>query len=129
VGDMLNYLCESRPWCNQIIAIAHNAKAFDLNFILNRAVLFKWWPELISGQKILYMSFEHMKFIDSLRFLPFPLRKLSGAFGITASKSWFPHYFNSMENLNYVGQIPTRSYYGEKEMSVGEGTEFLAWYE
>jgi hypothetical protein len=36
VGDMINYLRESRPWFNQIIAIAHNAKAFDLHFILNR---------------------------------------------------------------------------------------------
>jgi hypothetical protein len=34
-----------------------------------------------------------------------------------------------MENLNYVGQIPDFSYYGEKEMSVGERTEFPAWYE
>jgi len=30
VGDMLRYLCESRPWVEKIIVIAHNAKAFDL---------------------------------------------------------------------------------------------------
>jgi hypothetical protein len=34
-----------------------------------------------------------------------------------------------MENLDYVGQIPDREYYGVKEMSVGERIEFLAWYE
>jgi hypothetical protein len=50
---------------------------------------------------------EHLKFIDSICFLPFPLRKLSGAFGLTASKSWYPHYFNKAENLDYVGQIQT----------------------
>jgi hypothetical protein len=72
---------------------------------------------------------EHLKFIDSICYLPFPLRKLFGAFGLTASKSWYPHYFNTMENLNYVGQIPDRSYYGEIKMSVGETTEFLASYE
>jgi hypothetical protein len=89
VGDMLTYLCESRPLCDQIIVIAHNAKALDLHFILNRAVLLKWPPELImSGQKILCMTIEHIKFIDIIRFLPFPLRKLSSAFGLTASKSW-----------------------------------------
>jgi hypothetical protein len=74
VCDMLNYLCESRPWCNQIIAIAHNAKAFELHFILNRAVLLKCRPELImSGQKILCMTMEHLKFIGSicLSALPF----------------------------------------------------------
>jgi hypothetical protein len=100
VGDMLDYLRESSPWCNQIIGIAHNTKMFVLHFILNRAILLKWRPELImSGQKILCMSFEHMKFFDSICFLPFPLRKLSSAFRLTASKSWYPHYFKKMENL------------------------------
>ena len=66
VGD-LSYLCEPRPWVKQIIAIAHNAKAFDLHFILSRAVLLKWRPELVmSGQKIILMKMEHMKFIDSM---------------------------------------------------------------
>jgi hypothetical protein len=27
VGDLLNYLCEPRPWANKMFAIAHNAKA------------------------------------------------------------------------------------------------------
>ena len=54
VGDLHTYLCEARPWVKQIIAIAHNAKAFDLHFILSRAVLLKWRPELVmSGQKII----------------------------------------------------------------------------
>ena len=33
VDDLLTYICEPRPWVRQIIAIAHNAKAFDLHFI------------------------------------------------------------------------------------------------
>jgi hypothetical protein len=52
-----------------------------------------------------------MKFIDSISFLPFPLRKLSGAFGLTASKSWHPHYINKTETLDYVRQIPDLKYY------------------
>ena len=39
VGSMLSYICETRPWVKKIVAIAHNAKSFDLHFILNRAVL------------------------------------------------------------------------------------------
>jgi hypothetical protein len=62
-------------------------------------------------------------------FLPFPLRKLSGAFSLTASKAWYPHYFNKTENLDYVGQIPDTEYYGVNEMGVSERTKFLAWYE
>jgi hypothetical protein len=40
VGD-LAYLCEQRPWADRIVAIDHNAKAFDLQFIVNRAILLK----------------------------------------------------------------------------------------
>ena len=126
VGDLLTYLCEPRPGIRQIIAIAHNAKAFDLHFILSRAVQLKWRPELVmSGQKIILMKMEHIKFIDSISFLPFPLRKLSAAFGLTAAKGWYPHYFNTEENLDYVGSIPDTSYYGIDEMSAGERKEFL----
>jgi hypothetical protein len=47
IGDLLSYLCEPRPWVNMFVAIAHNAKAFDSQFILNRAIQMKWKPELI----------------------------------------------------------------------------------
>jgi hypothetical protein len=124
---MLSYLCESLPWCKQIIAIAQNAKAFDLHFILNGAILLKWRPHFImSGQKFICMTMEDLKFIDIICFLSFALRKLSGTFVLTASKSWYPHHFNSMENLDYVGHIPHREYYGVKRKSSGERTEFLA---
>jgi hypothetical protein len=36
VGDMLSYLCGPRPWVNKVVAIAHNAKSFDLHFVLTR---------------------------------------------------------------------------------------------
>jgi len=53
VGDLFTYLCEPRHWANIIVAIAQNAKAFDLHFILNRAIMLKWKPELITkGLKI-----------------------------------------------------------------------------
>jgi hypothetical protein len=47
IGDLLSYLCEPRPWVSKVVAIAHNAKAFDSQFILNRAIQMKWKPELI----------------------------------------------------------------------------------
>jgi len=33
IGDLLSYLYDPRPWGNKIVAIAHNAKAFDLHFV------------------------------------------------------------------------------------------------
>jgi len=44
-------------------------------------------------------------FLDSMFFLPWSLRKLPEAFVLTAFKSWLPHYFNTEEDLGYVGMI------------------------
>ena len=108
VGDLLSYLCKPRPWATKVVAMAHNAKAFDSHFILNRAILMQWKPELIlNGFKIVSTKIEHMVFIDSVSYLPMPLRKLPEAFGLTVVKSWYPHYFNTKANLDYVGPIPT----------------------
>jgi len=103
VGDMLTYLYKPRPWANKIVAIAYNAKAFDLHFILYRAIFLKRKSELImSGLKFMCMNLEHVVFLESESFLSCALRKLPEAFGLSASKSWYPHYFNTWENLNYV---------------------------
>ena len=85
VGDVLTYLCKPRPWVKDVVAKAHNAKVFAVYFILNRAVLLKWQPELImNGLKIMCMKMQHLVFLYSVSFLSFPLRKLPGAFGLTA---------------------------------------------
>jgi hypothetical protein len=112
------------------VVIPHNAKAFDLHFILDRAIFLKWKPKLIqNGLKIICMTMEHLTFIDSISFMPCSRRKLPEAFGLTATKSWYPHYFKTRENMNYVGEIPDVSYYGADTMSAKEMAEFLAWYE
>jgi len=92
VGDLLTYLWKLRPWANKVVAIAHNDKAFDLHFILNRATMWKWKPELImSGLKIMCMKMEHLDFLDCVSVLPCALRKLPEAFVLSASKSLYPH--------------------------------------
>ena len=128
--DLITYLFEPTPWARKIIAIVHYAKAFDLHFILSTAVLLKWRLELvIRGKKIILMKMEHIKFIDSICFLPYPPRKLSVAFGLTAAKGRYTHYFNTQENLDYVGSILDTSYYGVDERSAGERADFLEWYD
>ena len=92
------------------------------------AMKLKWKPELIiGGLKIMCMKTEHLVFLDSVSFLPYALRKLPEAFGLSASKSWYPHYYNTVENLYYVGPIPDISYYGANEMREEEWREFLVW--
>jgi len=75
------------------------------------------------------MRVEHLVFLDSVSFLPFALSKLPEVFGLTDGKSWYPHYFNTRANLDYVGNIPDVTYYDFDEMSGSERTEFLTWYE
>jgi len=60
------------------------------------------------------MRMQHNVFIDSMSFLSCSVRKLPEAFGLTVSKSWYPHYFNTKENLDYVGSVPGISCYGQK---------------
>jgi len=91
--------------------------------------MLKWKPELImSGLKIMCMKMEHLVFLDSVSFLPCDLRKLPEAFGLSASRSWYPHYINTRENLHYVRPIPDIAYYGVDEMRE-ERREFPVWYE
>jgi len=79
--------------------------------------------------KIVSMKIEHMLFIDSVSYLPMPLRKLPEAFGLSVTKSWYSHYFNTNTNLNYVRPIPDVSYCGVDEMGISERAEFITWYE
>jgi hypothetical protein len=57
------------------------------------------------------------------------LRKLPEAFGLSVTKSRYPHYFNTNTNLNYVGPIPDVSYFGIDEMGISERREFMTWYD
>ena len=42
VGDLLSYICAHRLWFSKVVATAHNAKALDSQFILNRAIQMHW---------------------------------------------------------------------------------------
>ena len=56
--------------------------------------------------KIMCMEVEQILFLDSVSFLPFAVRKHPEPFGLTVAKSWYPHYFNTRANLDYVGKYP-----------------------
>jgi hypothetical protein len=58
-----------------------------------------------------------------------PSRKLPEAFGLSVSKTWFPHYSNTKANLDYVGPLPAMKYFGADEMGEGETREFMSWYD
>lgn len=109
------------------MAIAHNAKAFDLHLVLNRLVLLKSLPELLimNSQKIIGLKVENVTWLDRLNYLALPLGKLPETFCLTAQRSWYPHLFNITKNMNYVGPALDVSHYGIDEMNEYESKEFV----
>ncbi|XP_049332872.1 uncharacterized protein LOC125801098 isoform X1 [Astyanax mexicanus] len=112
--------------------IAHNARGYDSYILLNRLVVEGVTPCLIAqGGKIL--CFEDKKFdqryIDSLSFLPMKLSAIPKAMGFTAEKKgYFPHFWNTQKNQNYVGPYPHPEFYGVDSMMSKERDEFFEWY-
>jgi hypothetical protein len=51
--------------------------------------------------------------------------QIAEAFGLSSSKSWYPLYFNTEENLDNVGAKSDVSYFGLGEMSDAEWKDFL----
>jgi len=45
----------------------------------------------MTGLKIMCIKLEHIVLLDTVFFLPFPVRKLPKAYGMTASKSCYPN--------------------------------------
>ena len=83
------------------------------------------------GTKILSMKMGNFKFIDSLSFLPMPLRKMPQTFGLDYSvkKGIFPYLFNTVSNQNYIGNLPAIEYYDPEFMDGRERENFLNWYD
>lgn len=53
------------------------------------------------------VSILQIRVIDSFNFSPMALAKLPDAFQLEfLAKGYFPHFFTSKENLNYVGPYP-----------------------
>ena len=85
---------------------------------------------IMNGSKIISLVFRKIKIIDSVSFIPMPLDKFSKTFGIKElSKGFFPHEFNKLENQNYVGPWPDKSYYGVKFMNDDKKFFFDKWYD
>jgi hypothetical protein len=97
-----------------VTCIAHNSQSYDSQFILRHLVQQSVvLPRVImNGSKILCMTVQGIRFIDSLNFLPMPLSKIPNTFELTENKKgYFPHFFNTKDNQNYVGVYPDIQYY------------------
>ena len=114
--------------------IAHYAKGYDIQFILNWLVSKRGFkPNIINvGNKVLSLEVKfdyNIRFIDSLSFTLCPLRDFPKTFELNElAKGHFPHKFNTPENQNYVGKYPEPECYGYETMKKKEKEEFMKWY-
>ncbi|KAL5005275.1 hypothetical protein ScPMuIL_018731, partial [Solemya velum] len=115
-------------------AVAHNMRSYDGFFLLNYLINQSIRPNKIifSGSKIMYMEVGrdlHIRVLDSLNFLPMKLSQLPISFGLAeVKKGWFPHFFNTRENQEYIGPYPSSHYYGVDYMGAKEREAFLDWH-
>ena len=110
--------------------VAHNGRSYDSYFLLSYLIDNGIVPKLIfSGPKIMCMKVEHgldICVLDSLNFLPMRLAAFPKAFGLSElKKGWFPHFFNTTENQNYIGPYPAVEMYGVDQMMPNDRDSFL----
>jgi hypothetical protein len=66
-----------------------------------------------------------------LAFYQFKLADLPSGFGLNESKfkkGYWPHYFNTKDNKDYVGVYPPAEYNGYNSMSPKDRQLFLDWH-
>jgi len=81
----------------------------------------------MDGSKILSMVVDKFHYLDSLNYLPMSLKSIPKSFDLTC-KGYYPHFFNTASNLNYVGPYPEPEFYGADSMSAGERAQFMQWH-
>ncbi|XP_054711127.1 uncharacterized protein LOC129220719 [Uloborus diversus] len=105
---------------------------FDGQFILSWLLEQGTAPSVIpNGSKLMAITHPSLgiRIIDSFNFLPMALSKLPSCFGIEEQKKgYFPHFFNTRENQNYVGPLPETKYYSPDSMSTAARDSFLKWH-
>jgi hypothetical protein len=132
---------DNKSFCEYIfkleyfIVIAHNMGRFDgyfiMNYIVNNRCPQDALPKpLINGSRILCLNYKQIKILDSYNFIPMALSKFSKTFSLSNSdKGYFPYLFNTLENQNYIGELPDFKYYGTHKMSKDEFNKFKQWYD
>lgn len=112
---------------------AHNFKGYDgrliYEFLFENRGLHR--TATWAGNKILTLHYGRDKFCDTLLHIHASLAQLPAMFGLdtsTIKKGFFPYLFNKRQNINYVGAVPDKKYFGYASMPVSRQKEFDEWY-
>ena len=123
----------SHPINHHSVFIAHNAKSFDSQFVLDYLVSKGNTHDLVmQGGKILNIRVQStdVSFIDSLSFITMPLSVFTITFDIPdIEKGLFPHLFNHPNNYGYDGILPDLKYYDPDGMKEKTREKLIRWHE
>ncbi|KAE8740298.1 hypothetical protein FOCC_FOCC014198, partial [Frankliniella occidentalis] len=118
-----------------VILLSHFGSGYDnvflFDFLVSRPCFAESAPSFIMrGTKIIEVKLGKYKMLDTLSFLPMPLRALPRALGLGegVAKGWYPHYWNSKAHEGYRGPVPPPEAYGVDKMSVSDRAAFDVWY-
>ena len=118
-----------------VTALAHNFKGYDSYFVVKRLIERKQkFKPTRTGGKLLELTYRggYIRFIDSMLFFAMALASFTKTFGLDPDnfkKGYFPHFFNTPANADYVGPKPPREMYSPETMSTKGKAEFEQWYE
>jgi len=120
---------------NHYTFIAHNGRGYDFQLIMEwiyKNTSYKPFT-IYAGSKIMTFSVSgeyKIRFLDSLNFLTMRLEDFPGTFGLNElKKGFYPYWFNSTENWNYLGKMPDKKYYKPNKMLPEKRDEFNKWYD
>lgn len=120
--------------CKDVTFIGHYASRYDVHFI-KRAFLQRGHPktkDITNANAIFSMEIPdlNLRFIDSCRFIPFPLRDFPAIFNLQeVSKGYFPYRFFTEATKNYIGPMPELHWFSFEKLKEKEYQKALQWYE
>ena len=128
------------PQHHECIVIAHNFQGYDsypiIKYLNENGIECE---SIYNGSKCITLTTKtkkphqikiKIKFIDSLNFIPMALAKFPKTFGQDElCKGYFPHFFNKVENQDYVGPIPCQDDYGVNYMKPEAREKFMIWHQ
>lgn len=135
VHDFMQYLGSLDDKFTRIIVVAHNAQRYDAHFILRymytNSNIWKLNEHslIMNGSKIMRIRVGRYSFIDSLNFFNVGLAKLPKMFSLeNNSKGYYPHGFNTPENLEYVGALPDLKYFWPDNLKHEDRSKLVDWH-
>lgn len=135
IDDFMQYLGELNDKFTRIIVIAHNTQRYDSHFILRymyaNSSIWKLNERslIINGTKIMKIQTGRYSFIDSLNFFNIGLAKLPKMFSLENNcKGYYPHAFNTAENLDYVGPLPDIKFFWPDNLKCEDREKLLKWH-